>query len=228
MEKILDYIKKYKYYIITAVVILICVSIIFILYLFNTKDNIDVESSEVVQNEITLEENDETPEEIKEEIITIDIKGEVNNPGVYQLPVGSRVIDAIEISGGTTKKADTSNINLSKVLNDQNVIVVDNKYNTQTIKYVEKECNCSTINDGCISDNELIESDNQEKQTTKVSINSATKEELMNLSGIGESKAIEIINYRSENGSFKTIEEIKNISGIGDKLFEKIKDQITI
>ena len=62
----------------------------------------------------------------------------------------------------------------------------------------------------------------------KISINKATKEELMNLSGIGESKAIDIINYRNENGLFKSIEELKQVNGIGDKLFEKIKDQITI
>ena len=63
---------------------------------------------------------------------------------------------------------------------------------------------------------------------TKISLNHATKEELLTLTGIGESKANLIIEYRNQNGGFKTIEEIKNVKGIGDKMFEKIKDNITI
>ena len=134
------------------------------------------------------------------------------------------MIDAIKISGGTTTKADTSMLNLSKVLADENVIIIYNRYSQQSTKYVEKECNC----DACIN-NSNVSSESRENSTSqKISINKATKEELMNLNGIGESRAIDIINYRNANGLFKNIEDLKQVSGIGDKLFEKIKDQITI
>lgn len=223
MESILSFVKKYKYLILSGIVILMMIVGGVMLYLFNDEkvEEIDNEDNISVIDEVKVEEE---KKELKEENITVDVKGEVNKPGVYELPIGSRVIDAIKISGGTTNKADTSMLNLSKILTDENVIIVYNKYSQQSIKYVEKECNC----DACIN-NSTVSSDNSESKTNKkVSINTATKEELMNLSGIGESRAIDIINYRNENGLFKSIEDLKQISGIGDKLFEKIKDKITI
>ena len=226
MERILDLLKKYKYLILSVVIILIIAVGGVIFYFFKDKKIEDIGDENVV-SVIEQEKNEEKNEETKEENITVDVKGEVNKPGVYKLPVGSRVIDAIKISGGTTKKADTSLLNLSKILTDENVIIVYNKYSQQTVKYVEKECNCSN-NDGCINNNNVVGNDSESSTNEKISINKATKEELMKLSGIGESKALDIINYRNENGLFKSIEDLKQISGIGEKLFEKIKDQITI
>lgn len=229
MEKFLDFIKKYKYLILSGIVILIMVVGGILVYVF--KDRREENNNENIVSIIEEQEQIENkPEVVKEESITVDIKGEVTNPGVYKLPVGSRVIDAIEISGGVTKRADTSMLNLSKVLSDENVIVVGNKYSTQTVKYIEKECNCPSSNDVCVNDDTVIGTSNEsnKSENTKISINKASKEELMNLSGIGESKALDIIDYRSKNGLFKSIEDLKQVSGIGDKLFEKIKDQITI
>lgn len=231
MEYILEFIKRYKYWIFSALLILV----ILLGYIFFINKN----SNEKLVEEDIIDEVDENVSstdgslEITNEMISIDIKGEVINPGVYELSKGSRVVDAIEISGGVTKNADTSNINLSKLLSDENVIIVSSKKSTQVVKYVEKECNCPSINDACISNKDIIASESEEKNTNssvsgKVSINTATKTELMNLNGIGESKATDIINYRNENGLFQSIEDIKKVSGIGDKLFEKIKDQITI
>ena len=92
------------------------------------------------------------------------------------------------------------------------------------IQYVEKECNCPSLsNDACLSNNQT-----NEINSSKISINNATVEELTSLSGIGESKARSIIEYRNEHGLFSSIEEILNVSGIGEALFEKIKDNITI
>lgn len=225
MKNILELINKYKYGLVWIVVsvIIIIGSIFFI----NNNRKIDNNQNNNLVEEMNLEENSL---ESLIESITIDIKGEVINPGVYELNKGSRVIDAIEISGGLTSKADTSNINLSKILNDENVIIINSKEITQVVKYIEKECNCPSISDVCIDSKDIItnESTQVSKSNSKISINTATKEELMNLNGIGESKAKDIINYRNENGLFKNIEDIKNVSGIGDKLFEKIKEQITV
>lgn len=171
--------------------------------------------------------------------IKVDVKGMVNNPGVYELDENSRVIDAINVAGGVNDLADTSSINLSKKLKDENVIVVEStKEPEKVIEYVYKECNCPKFNDACLKTNEVVnyqevkEDNNKENseiiEAGLISINSATKEELQTLSGVGESKAIAIIKYREENGNFKSIEEVMNVSGIGNSLFEKIKDNITL
>lgn len=230
MEKVLEFGRKYKYLILSGVVILMMIIAGVMVYLFGDKKEEVVEDA-IKEEVAVVEPKVEILEEEKEESITIDIKGEVKTPGVYELPLNSRVIDAINISGGLTNKADTSDINLSKILKDENVIVISNKYSNQTTKYTQKET--SVVNNASISKDNVVSSSNSSDTNTnktndKVSINTATKEQLMNLNGIGESKANDIIAYRNQNGLFKSIEDIKKVSGIGDKLFDKIKDHITI
>lgn len=171
--------------------------------------------------------------------VTVDIKGEVKVPGIYQVKCESRVQDAIYLAGGTTWKADTSVLNLSKKLVDEMVIVVYSK--EQVANFVvtkedesEKLGVCQNqieiVNNACI-DSDLVsdtEAIGDTPVNNTVSLNKATKEELMILPGVGESKAENIINYREENDGFKSIEEIKNVKGIGDSIFEKIKTNITV
>ncbi len=161
----------------------------------------------------------------------VDIKGEVLTPGIYSLDSNKRVIDVIDMAGGLTENADTSVINLSKKIKDEMVIII---YSKSEVKEFEKTKEKETqVQEKCIQkDENSLKNDaciSTDSKTTsgKVSINTGTKEELMTLSGIGESKAQDIIKYREENGSFKTIEDIKNVSGIGDSLFAKIKENIT-
>ena len=165
----------------------------------------------------------------KKVIYKVDIKGEVHNPGIYSLEASSRVIDVIELAGGLTENANTTVINLSKKIIDEMVIIIysndqvkDFAKTEELQKQVQEKCLGDTIkNDACITDN-------LEDTPKLISINTATKEELMQLTGIGEAKALDIIKYREENGPFQNIEDIKNVSGIGDSLFAKIKDNITI
>ena len=163
-------------------------------------------------------------------IYKVDIKGEVHNPGIYSLEANSRVIDVIELAGGLTENANTTVINLSKKISDEMVIIIysneqvkDFEKTQEIQKQVQEKCIGETIkNDACIENNV------EEDIPKLISINTATKEELMQLTGIGEAKALDIIKYREENGPFQNIEDIKNVSGIGDSLFAKIKDSITI
>ena len=154
--------------------------------------------------EITKVESTDTTNE--KSIYKVDIKGEIVNPGVYEVSLEDRVIDVINKAGGLTENANTSNINLSKKVADELVIIIYSK--------------------------EQINNDNpyeiQETTTNSnlISLNNATVDELMSLPGIGQAKASAIIKYR-ENNAFKSIEDIKNVSGIGDSVFEKIKDYIT-
>ncbi len=187
----------------------------------------------------TLVEEKEDDVTIEDTEIIVDVKGAVKNPGIYKLSSTSRISDAISLAGGLKSNASTKYLNLSKKITDEMVIYV---YTTTQIKnmnivsQVQEECSCSTsdisscagsniITNGDDSNNEDV-SDN--KSNNKVSINNGSKEELMTISGIGESKALAIIEYRNTNNGFKTLEDIMNVSGIGEALYNKIKDNITL
>lgn len=173
----------------------------------------------------------EKKEETKK--IKIDIKGEINTPGVYELTEENNVMDAINLAGGLTNKSDTSNINLSKKLTDEMVIIVYSKQDIINMKEKEK-ITCPPCNNACIEEKDETSKINiTEKQENKevdgrININTANIEELQKLNGIGETKAKSIIDYRNKNGGFKDIEEIKNVQGIGEAAYEKIKNNITI
>lgn len=244
MEKII----KNKKYILIFILILFFIVTATIYYYFSYKNNKieEKKENEVIEEKIIEEENvvSEVVEEvpiIKEYII--DVKGAVNNPGVYKLNENSIVNDAINIAGGLNKYADTKCINLSKKIIDEMVIYVYTKNETWQILNKEnekpKENNiiCNEIkNDAYIEENKnkdtktekITESSTTETTNTLININNDGIEKLTTLPGIGESKAKTIIEYRKSNGNFKTIEELKNVSGIGDSTFEKIKDLITI
>ena len=209
------------------IIIITTILISITIYIINT-NKIESEVVETTESNI-VKEIEEPKEEIKN-YITVEIKGEVTNPGVYKIEENSRVIDLINLSGGFTQNALTININQAKKLSDEMVIVIYNKNDLKEevkTEYVYLECECPKItNDGCV--NEDKNEDNiEDNQNTKISINNATNEELTKLNGIGEKIAEKIIEYRKEN-KFKTIEDIKNVSGIGESLYEKIKDSITI
>ena len=244
-EKIRKNLKKYSYYILIFVIVCL-----FIVIGFIYSENVTNKYS----NDINIEVEEEKEIIEEKQTLFVDIKGEVKNPGVYELEENNRIIDAIKIAGGLTKNASTDYINLSKKIKDEMVIIIYSKkeiedYNKNTneqkeiIKYqiIEKECVCpNTINDACISENNKLSSNEndtkEEKEITNsieenndklVNINNATIDELTTISGLGEKKAEAIIEYRKEN-KFTTIEDIKNVSGIGEALFEKIKDYITV
>lgn len=175
--------------------------------------------------------NDEKIEEEEDIYYQVDIKGEVNTPGIYTVKKDSRVIDVIRLAGDLTDNADTSVLNLSKKVTDEMVIIIysyDEVANFALTKEKEKQeqeacLNYSEItNDACIKDESEIVSD------STISLNTATIEELMTLPGIGEAKAKAIISYREEVGAFQNIEELKEVDGIGDTLFDQIKENITI
>ena len=195
-------------------------------YIINkiTEDNSLVFESNFEANEILLE-----PEVITE--ITVDIKGMVNAPGVYVMNSSAIINDLINIAGGLKKDGTTSNINLSKKLTDEMVVIISSTKDLKTKNIVSSiECPDYYIN-GCGKENDLVgvvENSPSQTKSGKVSINTGNKEELMTLSGIGESKAMAIINYRTENGPFKELEDLMNISGIGVATFANIKENITL
>lgn len=181
--------------------------------------------------EKVVEEKEDKSKKEEQNTWRVDIKGSIKKPGVYQVNPNTRIHEVIDLAGGFTKNATSKNINLSKKVTDEMVIYI---YSTEEL---EKLTNCPVENkyDGEITkeiqeNNSIIESNFEKTNSSNkiVSLNSATKEELMLLEGIGSSKADSIISYRQKNNGFKTIEELKNISGIGEVLYEQIKNYLTL
>ena len=233
-EKNMTFTYRYRKQILIGICLFLVLSVLGLSLLFQKNDTKKT-SDDIVLN--TEEEEIEVKKPEEEEQVTyyqVDIKGEINNPGIYEVKEGSRVIDVIRLAGDLTSNADTSVLNLSKKVKDEMVIIVysyDEVANFTETKEKEK-----IEQEACIKQSELIngacidDSSNQEeytKSSTKISLNNATLEELMTLKGIGESKAKAIIAYRDTVGAFKSIEELKNVDGIGDTLFEQIKENIT-
>lgn len=238
MYKIKYYIEKYKFIIILIFAILILM--IGIILNFIDKKNIKVEEYQI--NEIE-DDTEKQEENIVDEEYKVDIKGMVENPGVYKLKSDSRVIDVISKAGGLKEDANTEYLNLSKKIVDEMVIIVYSNNDVEKFKeedkqiiYIEYECICpDNKNEACINENDTVNTNgvtdkvNDELNSDSlISINTATIEELMTLSGIGESKAKAIIEYRNQNGEFKSLEDIMNISGIGESVYSKIKDYIKL
>ncbi len=222
----MTFLKKHKGKIFILIFIVFTLFIVYDTYYVETEDEVE---------EVTLEKKEDTEEkeEPKESKVLVDVKGEVNTPGVYELTNNNTVMDAINKAGGLTKQSDTSNINLSKKLEDEMVIIVYSKSEIKEMNEEEK-IECPPCNNACITEeDEKAKLDSNKNETSnvpagKVNINTADSETLQTLDGIGEAKAKAIIEYRNKNGDFKNIEDIKNVSGIGDSVYEKIKENITV
>lgn len=243
----MKYIKKHLK--IISIIIIVILTIFFIslkLYLKNQSNVIEKPSQP--QNEILKEELEIDKEEKEEtKLVYVDIKGAVKHPSVYEIESDKKVIDVVNKAGGLTNNADTSMINLAKQVTNEMVIIIYTKEEVkkyqnkdEIVKIIDKECICPKINnDACINNNSNDKevSSNVNKETTtkeditskeKINLNTATLEELQTISGIGESKAQAIIEYRKEHIKFNSIEEIKEVTGIGEALYEKIKNNITV
>ena len=221
-------------------IILVCLGLVLLLVIgsFFIYKNYTAENKEeknIVLN--TKKDTKKDEEEEEEDYYQVDIKGEVINPGIYTVKEGSRVIDVIRLAGDLTEVADTSVLNLSKKVKDEMVIIVysyDEVVNftaTKEKEEIEQEACLSQNgiqNDACIKDSTDDTSSSSVVISGKISLNTATLDELMMLPGIGESKAEEIIKYREEVGAFQSIEELKEVNGIGDAIFDQIKESITI
>ena len=192
--------------------------IIFILY----KNN-EIKDEEVVdifkEEEKEEQDKEEVIEDLTVETVIVDVKGMVANPGVYEVTSTSRVNDVIQLAGGLLDGADTSKINLAKIVSDEmTIIIYSNEEILENYKNEVCICNCPDItNNACIDEEEKL-----------VNINNCTIDELMEVKGIGKVKAEAIIEYRKNNGNFNSIEDIKKVDGIGESLFEKIKIYITV
>lgn len=151
----------------------------------------------------------------KQENCVIFICGAVMMPGVYELPDGSRICDAIEASGGFTEAAAVNYLNQAQLLSDGIQIYVPT---TEEVTEDLIPAEAGSVSESVIFGN----------SDGKININTAEKEELMQLSGIGEKKADSILAYRQEHGNFTSVDELMNVPGIKEGVFTKIREQITL
>lgn len=182
---------------INLLILFIIIVIIVIIVTFHKIYDI-ISAGESIEN--TNFENfiQETVTDDKFETIKIHIDGFVKSPGILELTEGSRIADAIEKAGGLLEEADIRSVNLAYVLQDGEKIYIPSKQEAQN---AEEQLSIVTSGNG-----------DSASSSNKVNINKATLAELQKISGIGESTAQKIIDYRNENGKFKNIEELKNIT----------------
>lgn len=240
MEKIIEFFDINRKKIIAGVLFAIISITLFVgVYFFNAmKTNADSiefdnnlsinKSSKNVEKTSNIEENSSNKDIVNVEDninsmedsskIKVDIKGAVKKPGVYELNINNRVIDVIKKAGGLKSNASTDNINLSKKIYDEMVIIVNS--NKKQNYEIENDADINNTKNSPISTNKNTVS-------TKININTAELNQLITLTGIGEAKAKAIIEYRKSK-KFNSIDDIKNVTGIGDALFEKIKNNITV
>lgn len=180
----------------------------------------DDELKEIVMEEVQEEQNGQEEnkkeketetEEAQEEkaFLCVFVCGAVRIPGVYELPEGSRIRDALSLAGGITEEAAFDYLNQAELITDGQKIYVP------------------TEEEAAEGDSPVSEAEKGTEESGKVDINKASKEELMTLPGIGEAKAESILRYREEHGGFRSIEELMEIEGIKSGVFQKIKDNIT-
>ena len=217
MEKILDKLKEYWKIMLLVVCALIAGGIF---YIFtnspNPAETLSVENLSSSSTKSSVSKFNSSSSEKNKNEIMVDLKGAVVKPNVYHISSDERLVDLIRQAGGFTDQADQKSINLSAKLKDEEVIYVP--------KLGESSSSEST-------DSPISSSVSNQISTTsgpKVNINKADLTELQKLTGIGQKKAQDIIDFRMKNGDFKSIEDLGKVSGFGDKTLEKLKDEISI
>lgn len=238
-KKIITKIKKIdKDYVIIGVIV-IAVIIFMIINLgkikeFENKDNdkiINVESSINTDNDKNEENKEQKDDNGKEQIVNgggifVHIDGYINNPGVYEIKENDRIKTLIDKAGGFKEGYSIKNINLAAKLSDGDKIYIP------SVSEEKNSENNNNININSSGKGQNVKSDRNNvsimKNNSKININTANISELKQITGIGESTANKIIDYRENVGKFKKIEDIKEVKGIGDAKYEILKNKITI
>ena len=215
MEELIEKIKEYKIIVICAGLGLVLGGFFLLKPVAQTpakESNLQTEVTTVSKDSASEKEEksqkSEAEEVVEKDLITVDVKGAVKLPGIYDLPVGSRINDAVQKAGGLTDNADSKSINLAQRISDEALVYVPTKEETTS---QEAHSNASNT-----------------KENKKVNLNKASLEELKQVKGLGAKRAQDIIDHRESNGKFKSVDELKKVSGIGTKTIEKLKEYVTV
>ena len=217
IENVLEKIKQYKLALVIALIGLVIAGFMILQREQKQENNIQqlmeqtsYSSSSKTEKSKQRSENDQGDK--NEGMVTVDVKGAVKKPGVYQLKSSSRVQDALLKAGGMTDEADLKSINQAQKLVDEAVVYV--------AKVGENVVDVTTNTNASISTSQA--------KAGLVNINTATEADFQTISGIGQKRAQDIIAYREANGKFKSVDDLKNVTGIGAKTLEKLKEYVTV
>ena len=212
MEELIEKIKDYKIIVICAGLGLVLGGLFLLNPITQTpakESNLQTEVATVSKDSSDEKEDGNQKEKaVEQDLITVDVKGAVKSPGIYDLPVGSRINDAVQKAGGLTDNADSKSINLAQRISDEALVYVPTK---EEATNQESQSNTSS-----------------NKESKKVNLNKASLEELKQVKGLGAKRAQDIIDHRESNGKFKSVDELKKVSGIGAKTIEKLKEYVTV
>ena len=214
--------KGKKYYMVMPVAVLIICGMFF----FGCAEKPDkkesikpIEVSEAQKDTEEKKAEEKSENQGKESVVYVHVCGQVNVPGVYELPKGSRIYEAVAAAGGMTKQAAGERLNQAATVEDGQQIYVLSK--EEAAKNAEPAGGEAGVLDASIPGM-------PQAGDGKVNLNTATAEELMTLSGIGEAKAEAILRYREEHGGFQKVEELMEVEGIKEGVFNQIKEQVKI
>lgn len=217
IENVLEKIKQYKLALVIALIGVVIAGFMMLQREQKQENNIQqlmeqtsYSSSSTTEKSEQRSENDQGDK--SEEMVTVDVKGAVKKPGVYQLKSSSRVHDALLKAGGMTDEADLKSINQAQKLVDEAVVYVAKV--GENVVDVTTNTNASTAT--------------SQAKAGLVNLNTATEADFQTISGIGQKRAQDIIAYREANGKFKSVDDLKNVTGIGAKTLEKLKEYVTV
>ena len=217
IENVLEKIKQYKLALVIALIGVVIAGFMMLQREQKQENNIQQLMEQTTYSSSSKTEKSEQRSESdqgdkNEGMVTVDVKGAVKKPGVYQLKSSSRVHDALLKAGGMTDEADLKSINQAQKLVDEAVVYV--------AKVGENVVDVTT--------NTSTSSATSQAKSGLVNLNTATEADFQTISGIGQKRAQDIIAYREANGKFKSVDDLKNVTGIGAKTLEKLKEYVTV
>lgn len=221
MEKIISYIRDNLEMIKKIMFPTVVIVAMIVFWIFGGEEDLAVEDAGTMEPMETQEQGEDAETEYLSGDIYVDIGGEVNQPGVYRIPAGTRLFQVVEEAGGLKETADIDSINQAEAVTDGQKIIIGSRdenspYYTGTSVKTE-----STSSSGGSAVRQTADG-------FKVNLNRATLSDLQMIPGVGPSTAQKILDYRESAGKFSSISDLKNISGIGEKTYDNLKDYIEV
>ncbi|MBF0779194.1 helix-hairpin-helix domain-containing protein [Streptococcus cuniculi] len=210
LEKWIEVLRDYKWFIVAGVGLSVILAIVFVLGQTGQTEEATSLTDLATSSEQAVERSMDS--QLMENLV-VDIKGAVKKPGIYHLPAGSRIHDAVEAAGGLTEAADSKSVNLAQKLSDEGVVYVATK--EEAVSIIPSVSSAPASGD-------------KGETIGLVNVNTATEVELQTISGIGAKRAADIIAYRESKGRFQSVDDLKNVPGIGSKSLENIRPYVTV